>query len=91
MAYHNSTPESVLSAPTRKTIFVSEQKYTNRQGRRHILTQNPDSLGLTGKYGFIPKASQEPALNEPYRKPVRKTITVSVEPVAKWELDLLGG
>jgi len=84
MAYHNNTPESVLNAPTRTTIFVSEQKYTPRRNRRHILSVNPDSLGLTGKQLFIPKASQEPALNEPYRKPVKVTR-------AQWEQDLLGG
>lgn len=72
MAHHNSTPATVLNAPTRSYSFVSEQPHTNRRGRRHILEQNPDSLGVTGKYLFIPKSAQMQALNVPYRKPVKR-------------------
>lgn len=64
MAYHNSTPASVLNAPGQTVIVVSEQKYTNRAARRHVVTSE-------GKRIRTPKAVQAPALNEPYRKPMR--------------------
>lgn len=65
MAYHNSTPKSVLNAPTQTIIVVSEQKHHNRAARRHVQLS-------TGRRIFIPKAVQDQAMNEPYRKAVSK-------------------
>lgn len=65
MAHHNSTPESVLNAPEQTVIVVSAQPYHNRAARRHVVTPE-------GKRIRIPKAAQQPAMNEPYRKAVSK-------------------
>lgn len=64
MAHHNNTPESVLNAPGQVIIVVSAQPYHNRAARRHVVTPE-------GKRIRIPKAVQEQAMNEPYRKAVR--------------------
>lgn len=65
MAYHHSTPASVLEAPTRSYKFIIENTGMNRADRRHTRLLN--SLGL-GKNLFVPKASQAPATNIPFRK-----------------------
>lgn len=62
MAFHNSTPASVLNAPRHTYSFVSEQPYMNRAARRHGTTKEG------GKRYIIPKAQQAPSLNEPYTK-----------------------
>jgi hypothetical protein len=69
MAHHNSTPESVLKAPMRTFGFVVEHTGMNRADRRH--TRLVNSLGL-GKNLFVPKSRQAPALNTPYRRPVKQ-------------------
>lgn len=63
MAYHNSTPASVLNAPTQTVIYLVENKHMNRAERRHVRSS-------TGANLYIPKQHQMQPLNETYVKPV---------------------
>lgn len=69
MAFHNSTPRSVLEAPEQTVVFIHENKYANRSERRHARTS-------TGATVNIPKQHQMQPLNEPY---VRATASQGAE------------
>ena len=61
MAHHDSTPASVLNAPTITTELVSVQDGFNRQERRHgIAKHEPEDYARRVAAGK----------NVPYRKPV---------------------
>ena len=62
MAFHNSTPESVLNAPCPTVGVLWLHTGPNRYDRRHATTR-------TGARPFIPKARQIPASNLPYVRP----------------------
>ena len=58
MAHHNSTPTSVLEAPTLKPRWVIRHDGPNRRDRRKLTT-------ATGKVRTIGKHFQLPATNSP--------------------------
>ena len=64
LAYHNSTPDSVLDAPAIRPRWFVRYRFPDRHDRRHARTAN-------GGWRFVPKGRQAPSgMNEPYRKAV---------------------
>lgn len=61
MAHHDSTPETVLNAPSKTVEYIHEHTGESRQERRHDRTPS-------GKWYFIPKRYQARSFNTPYEK-----------------------
>lgn len=80
MASHNSTPASVLNAPSVTIITLCVHQYSNRYERRHWREEGTFAIGAslkarasaTGKERTIPKRFRSPGLNTPYRKPAAR-------------------
>ena len=62
MSSHNSTPKSILNAPTATVVVISDQSRPNRAARRHFRTE-------TGKTLTIPKAYRQSPMNPPFVLP----------------------
>lgn len=66
MAHHNSTPRTVLDAPSRTRRWVVEYTSANRAGRRHLVLKSGRRLRLP----FVPLGLDAP--NQPYRRPRKR-------------------